>query len=248
MMGLFFLLYFKIQSINQFKMKNLFPFLLSVILFTSCGKNIDYTPEHIKQTSGRYIFNQNEVIDVYYEDTDLYIHWKGGKMKPVVLDENTFFVADMYQKLRFVKHPTTNKRFLGVVSETDETDVEYAYPKVEDTFKTPRMYLNDKEYDKATEGFLRMQQQDSSELYFNEAEFNRLGYNLLGDKEYENAIAVFKMNVALFPASDNVYDSLADAYARSGDTLQALANYKVALELNTGNKRAKEFVEKYGNK
>ena len=56
------------------------------------------------------------------------------------------------------------------------------------------------------------------------------------------------MNVALYPESDNVYDSLADAYLRSGDSLQAFNNYKIALEYNSGNKRAKQYVEAYNKK
>ncbi|MEZ4802556.1 MAG: hypothetical protein R2797_07255 [Gelidibacter sp.] len=43
-------------------------FFLFIIL-SSCSKNINYSPEHIKQTSGRYLYNDNEVIDVYYDET-----------------------------------------------------------------------------------------------------------------------------------------------------------------------------------
>ena len=44
---------------------------------------------------------------------------------------------------------------------------------------------------------------------------NQLGYQLLADKP-EEAIAVFKTNVERYPASANVYDSLAEAYERGG--------------------------------
>jgi tetratricopeptide (TPR) repeat protein len=227
-------------------MKIVFTSLLLLILFTSCSKNIKYTPEHIGQTSGRYLFNQDEVIEVFYEDNDLYIKWKAGRMKPVVLDENTFFVADMYKKLRFVKHPDTKKRYLGIVSEDDENKVEYAYLKVADTFKTPRMHLRDKEYKKAFEGYMELRKQDSTEIYIRESEVNQIGYMLVRDKDYENALTMFQMNVALYPESDNVYDSLGDAYLRKGDSLQAFKNFKKSLELNSGNERAKKFVEAYG--
>jgi len=119
---------------------------------------------------------------------------------------------------------------------------------VADTFKTPRMYLKDKEYDKALAGYLAIKQQDSTSVFLEEASFNRLGYNLLNEKAFNDAISVFKINVALYPNSDNVYDSLADAYLRKGDSTQAYTNYKKALELNTGNRRAKRFVESYKTK
>lgn len=244
-MGLFFC-YILAGSIKSHQMKFQF-FLISagILLLLSCSNAITYSPEHIKQTSGRYVFNQNEVIDVYYRDNELFVTWKGGEQTPVVLDNNTFFVPDMYQKLRFVVHPETKKRYLGVVDEEDESKVTYEYPKVADDYKTPWMHLNSGEYGQATNGYFELRKQDSTKTYIEETEVNRMGYNLLGERKYADAIAVFKMNVALYPESDNVYDSLADAYLRSGDSLQAYTNYKKAHELNTGNKRAKEYIAKY---
>lgn len=161
------------------------------------------------------------------------------------MDAQTFFVPDMYKKLRFVEDPNNQKRYLGVVSEEEGHQVTYDYPKVEDTFKTASMYLYGKEYHKALTSYMTIQKEDSTSALLNEDEFNRLGYDLLRKKEYDNAIEVFKMNAALYPKSDNVYDSLADSYARSGDSLQAFNNYTKALELNSGNKRAKEFTDAY---
>jgi tetratricopeptide (TPR) repeat protein len=151
----------------------------------------------------------------------------------------------MYSKLRFVQDPATKKRYLGIVSKTDDQQVTYAYLKVADSFKTPSMHLEAKEFDQALEGFLKIKPQDSTASIVSESKFNRLGYNYLRDKDYANAIAVFKMNVALYPNSDNVYDSLADAYLRSGDSLQAFTNYSKAYELNTGNERAQNYIEAY---
>lgn len=45
---------------------------------------------------------------------------------------------------------------------------------------------------------------------------NQLGYQLLFEGKPEDAIAVFKANVERYPASANVYDSLAEAYERGG--------------------------------
>jgi tetratricopeptide (TPR) repeat protein len=228
------------------KTKALLFSLFLIVIISSCSKHIDYTPEFMAQTSGRYLYNQNEVIDVYYDHNKLFIKWKGvERIEPVVLDENIFFVADMYKKLHFVQHPETKKRYLSILSDEDEKLITYDYLKVADSFKTPSMHLKNKDYDKALSAFIEIQKQDSTSVFLNESEFNSLGYEHLRKNEYDNAIGVLKMNVALYPESDNVYDSLADAYLRSGDSLQAFNNYKKALELNSGNKRAKEFVEVY---
>ncbi len=49
-----------------------------------------------------------------------------------------------------------------------------------------------------------------------EALINQMGYQFLFNAKPEEAIAVFKTNVERYPASANVYDSLAEAYERGG--------------------------------
>lgn len=61
---------------------------------------------------------------------------------------------------------------------------------------------------------------------------NSWGYLLLQQGKIKEAIEVFKMNINFFPASDNCYDSLAEAYEAAGDKASAIANYKRSLELN----------------
>ena len=231
------------------KTKTLMLSLILAVIVSSCSKNINYTPEFMTQTSGRYLYNQDEVIEVYYDNKKLFLKWRGAeKIKPVILDKNVFFVADMYKKFHFVQHPETQKRYLSIISEKDEKIITYNYLKVEDSFKIPSTHLKNKNYDKALAGYLEIKKQDSTSVLINEREFNSLGYELLRKKEFENAIDVFKINVALYPESDNVYDSLADAFLQSGDSLQALNNYKKTLEFNNGNKRAKKYVAAYNKK
>jgi predicted alpha/beta superfamily hydrolase/TolA-binding protein len=79
-------------------------------------------------------------------------------------------------------------------------------------------------------------------LYFDENEFNALGYRLMGDGALESAIEVFKMNVDLFPESANVFDSLAEAYMRNGNNKEAIRNYQKSLELNPENENARDML------
>jgi len=238
--------YFSINQ-NQTTMKTKFLFLLFVtVILSSCSKSIDYTPEYIAETSGRYLYSQDEVIDVYYEDNTLFLKWRGAdKIKPIVLDDNKFSVIEMNKMIHFVEHPETKERYLSKISETDETVISYDYIKVESSFKVPSIYLKEKDYDNALLGYLEIQKKDSTSIFLNERSFNRYGYKLLRDKKYEDAIGVFKINVALYPESDNVYDSLADAYLNLGDSLQAYNNYKRVLYFNNSNRRAKRYVEEY---
>ena len=77
-----------------------------------------------------------------------------------------------------------------------------------------------------------------------EAELNDLGYHLLGEEKTSDAIAIFELNVDIYPESANAYDSLAEAYAAAGLTEQAIANYEKSLLLNPGNANASSWLAK----
>jgi glyoxylase-like metal-dependent hydrolase (beta-lactamase superfamily II) len=83
-------------------------------------------------------------------------------------------------------------------------------------------------------------------LYFDETEFNGLGYYLLSGGHVAEAIELFKLNTTAFPESFNVYDSLGEAYMAHGDTEPAIENYRKSLELNPGNENAKEKLRELG--
>ncbi len=75
--------------------------------------------------------------------------------------------------------------------------------------------------------------EDPAYAFFDfEREFNEVGYNLLQQESLEEAIYVFQINTALFPGSANTWDSLAEAYWRSGDSGKAMELYNKAIALD----------------
>jgi tetratricopeptide (TPR) repeat protein len=80
----------------------------------------------------------------------------------------------------------------------------------------------------------------------NETEMNQYGYQLLGQKKTDEAIEIFKKNVKDHPASWNVYDSLAEAYATKGNKKLAMEYYTKALNMapDTQKKRINEALAK----
>ena len=72
---------------------------------------------------------------------------------------------------------------------------------------------------------------------------NSLGYALLRTEAVNEAIAVFQLNVEGFPASSNVYDSLAEAYMTAGKDEVAIENYERCLELEPDNSGATSRIE-----
>jgi len=91
------------------------------------------------------------------------------------------------------------------------------------------------------------QKQPNSRLASEQA-VNLLGYTLLQEKKYPEAIAVLRMNTEDFPKSANTWDSLAEIFFKSGDVAGGVANYKKALDVdpdypNAG--AAKKFVAEH---
>ncbi len=62
---------------------------------------------------------------------------------------------------------------------------------------------------------------------------NIFGYRLLGENKFDEAIAVFKHNVELYPGSANVYDSLGEGYENAGKLDLAKENFEKAIEIAT---------------
>jgi len=86
-------------------------------------------------------------------------------------------------------------------------------------------------------------QKKSDKYYFLEGEFNGLGYRYLGEDKLEEAVAVFKLNVQMNPESWNTYDSLAEAYMKSGENTLAVRNYEKSIEMNPENENGIRMLE-----
>jgi CubicO group peptidase (beta-lactamase class C family) len=72
---------------------------------------------------------------------------------------------------------------------------------------------------------------------------NNLGYELLNQKAYAPAIAIFEYNTEAYPESPNVFDSLGEAYEKSGRLSDAQKNYAQAYALaqKTGDRNTELF-------
>lgn len=94
--------------------------------------------------------------------------------------------------------------------------------------------------------FRAIRSEGQEEHDFREGEFNDVGYRLLSKGMVVAAVAVFGLNVEMFPESSNAYDSLGEAYAASGDTTMAIANYRKSLVLDSENGNAREMLRRLG--
>src|ERR1043165_6132649 len=84
--------------------------------------------------------------------------------------------------------------------------------------------------------------------YFKERTLNVLGYQQLTAHHVEEAIALFKLNVEMYPRAFNTYDSLGEAYMVHGDRLLAIRNYRKSLALNPQNTNAVAKLKQLASK
>jgi len=87
----------------------------------------------------------------------------------------------------------------------------------------------------ADEHYKWLSQKFGYEIATPENVINQLGYQFLFGGKSDEAIAIFKANVERYPASANVYDSLAEAYERNGRIDLAAPLYEKAQTLGQQN-------------
>lgn len=75
---------------------------------------------------------------------------------------------------------------------------------------------------------------------------NMMGYDYLGKESYAMALSIFRLNTVLYPKSANVFDSMGEAYMKSGDKANAILNYRKSLDMNPKNTNAAETLKKLG--
>lgn len=83
---------------------------------------------------------------------------------------------------------------------------------------------------------------------FDEMILNDKAYELMKKEEYDIALKLFQLNAKTYPASYNVWDSLGEAYMRTGDKRAAIASYQKSLDLNPENANAKQMLGQLGLK
>jgi CubicO group peptidase (beta-lactamase class C family) len=77
-----------------------------------------------------------------------------------------------------------------------------------------------------------------------EGSINSVGYRLLWQKRFADAIRIFQLNAALHPKSANAFDSLGEAYMNSGDKALAIQFYEKSLALDPNNSNAVSKIKK----
>jgi tetratricopeptide (TPR) repeat protein len=109
--------------------------------------------------------------------------------------------------------------------------------------KILRKTLNEKGVDSTIVRYKKMKAVYPKDL-LTERVLNNLGYAALNKKNVKGAIALFALNVMMYPGSYNVYDSFAEAYMSDGNKTEAIKNYEKSVALNPHNLNAVRTLKK----
>jgi len=110
-----------------------------------------------------------------------------------------------------------------------------------------RAELGRQGFDHADEVYAAMQK-EKPDFKLDDSAVNAWGYELMGNNHMPEAIDIFKFNVKNYPDSGNAYDSLGEAYMKSGQKQLAIDNYKKSLEKDPSNDHAKQKLKELQEK
>jgi CubicO group peptidase (beta-lactamase class C family) len=210
-------------------------------------ETVSVAPERLSSYAGRYLVNPDRVLKVWAEGGRLFAEpTQGSKVELFPISETTFVRQDANIRATFVPAAEGQPAKVTLVGGNNTTDA----PRVAaDAAPIPYELLQAGKLDEAVAAYRIIKKEKPDNVSVSEQRLNTLGYELLRAKKTREAVAVFALNVELYPQSFNVYDSLGDAYAESGDKELAIKNYRRSLELNPKNDNAIHMLKKLeGNK
>ena len=80
--------------------------------------------------------------------------------------------------------------------------------------------------------------------WLRQKKLNRMAYEYIYKSSIDDAIELFKFNVAAFPASSDAYTSLADAYEIKGNKELSIEYYEKALQVNPNDNNVKSNLDR----
>lgn len=86
---------------------------------------------------------------------------------------------------------------------------------------------------------------DTANYELSEMVFRILGYEFIGSRSYNEAIAVLGMGIELFPLSSKLYGEIGEAYLMLGDKEKAKSSYQRASEIDPENFEAKYLLKEF---
>ena len=192
-------------------------------------------------SKGKYLFNSNETIEVYFKDGILKIKWRGKNLKPIKVNDSSFYVKEINEKLIFISKPEMH---IELAEKREHKGEKFYFKKIAQEEKTALEYFKNKEYTNALNAYIKIQQNDSLDPVIDLYRLNRMAKEYMRANKIAEAKEFFLINIALYPQKSLVYDSMGDAFKKENDTVKAIEYYKKSLVINPENRNSLRNLEK----
>ncbi|CAN5673236.1 hypothetical protein BH18ACI4_BH18ACI4_13470 [soil metagenome] len=194
---------------------------------------------------GRFQVNPDRVLTVIKEKGRLAAEpTEGSRFELLPVSDTSFIRRDQNLQYTFVRDPAGKAGSILVRF----PDREIQARRISGDTLIPYELLMTGKVADAIEGYRRIMKESPEANVVAEARLNTLGYALMRQNKLPEAVAIFKLNVELYPKSWNVYDSLGEAHRANGDKELAITNYKKSLELNPKNSGGAQMLKKLEGK
>ena len=206
------------------------------------NKILPLSSQELNVNSGRYRSGKYGVIWVYSQSGKLMSVQNLDKpVELVKVSANTFVMRDRNVNVVFSKDTESGQYEL--IQVLRDKKIYSKNPKVDANDRTPLELILEGNFEDGLKAFQKAKEQDSDDELLSEGFLNGAGYELLNQHKINQAIDIFKVNTVLYPKSENVYDSLAEAYLKSGQIDSAKKNYQKVREINPKNERVSKILE-----
>ena len=217
-----------------------FLYIISLCFFISCN-NSENTQEFMNTSKGKYLFNSNETIEVYFKDGILKIKWRGKNLKPIKVNDSSFYVKEINEKLVFMSKPEMH---IELAEKREHKGEKFYFKKIAQEEKTALEYFKNKEYTNALNAYIKIQQNDSLDPVIDLYRLNSMANKYMRANKIVEAKELILINIALYPQKSLVYDSMGDAFKKENDTVKAIEYYKKSLVINPENRNSLRNLEK----
>jgi len=192
-------------------------------------------------SKGKYLFNSNETIEVYFKDGILKITWRGKNLKPIKVNDSSFYVKEINEKLIFISKPEMH---IELAEKREHKGEKFYFKKIAQEEKTALEYFKNKEYTNALNAYIKIQQNDSLDPVIDLYRLNSMANKYIRANKIVEAKELILINIALYPQKSLVYDSMGDAFKKENDTVKAIEYYKKSLVINPENRNSLRNLEK----
>lgn len=206
-------------------------------------KILPLTSNDLNNNIGRYRLDKYGFCKVYQEKGKLMaVNNVEAPKELVKVGENTYALRDWDYKVTFTKNPKTGKNELVQIL-LDKKTIRLRGDQMSNDEKTPLELILEGQFEKGLAAYKKAKTEDPNNEQISEGSMNGTGYALLGQNDVTKAIDVFRVNTILYPNSDNVYDSLGEAYLKAGQKDKAKQNYQKVLEINPNHENAAKVLK-----